>query len=103
MINHFDELINIKTSDDINRLGEIIRDNNMNIDKVNVNEIARKAGVSWDTANRRLKNLNKGYSKTKPSKVDKVKHIIIDILNDNKVEINSKQEFYDYILGTTLI
>lgn len=65
--------------------------------KISINEIAKAANCSWDTANKHINGKLKGYSDKRPSKVDKVRDIIEVNLNDANVKINSITAFYRFL------
>ncbi len=65
MIIQFRKTVEINTKYDIDKLRFILGVNKMKLDNINISEIAREANVSWDTANRRLRGINKGYPTTK--------------------------------------
>lgn len=71
--------------------------NSVNLKDINISQVAKEAGCSWDTARNHLEGNLKGYSNRRPSKVDKVSHIIEEIFENPNITVKNKTGMYSYI------
>lgn len=89
--------ISVSGISDLEKVRKFMEVNNIKIEELNISQLAREAGCSRATVRNRLKLKYKGYPKTKPSKVDKVRHLIVEILNDPLVVVNTRSSLYKYL------
>ena len=82
---------------DLQKVKKYMKANRIEMNELNISQLAREAGCSRATVRNRLKKEYKGYPKTKPSKVDKVRHLIVELLEDPLVVVNTKSSIYKYL------
>ncbi len=89
--------LKIDSKKDLKKVRKFMNSNNIDLKDINISELARNVGCSWDTARNHLVGNLKGYPKIKKSKVDKVDHLIQEVLDNPKILIKNKTAFYRYL------
>lgn len=92
------ESFEVESLEDVKKLGEIMKINDIDKSELNISDIARELKVSRDTVRRYLAGFEKTNKRTKKSKVDKFKDQIELLLNNDKKNLNSKQSIYEYLV-----